>query len=132
MKLFSRKSLVAGATAIAVSFAGVNVATAEENPQAQGVEADAGAGNNEDQTGAEAGNNEDQTGGDNDNEDQTGGDNDNNDESGSSIGDLSSSEDKDVDPDEIKAWIGVVSAVIGVLGSIFAFISKHIDIPGLK
>ena len=122
MKLFSRKSLVAGATAIAVSFAGVNVATAEENPQAQGVEADAGAGNNEDQTGAEAGNNEDQTGGDNDN----------NDESGSSIGDLSSSEDKDVDPDEIKAWIGVVSAVIGVLGSIFAFISKHIDIPGLK
>ncbi|OFS22540.1 hypothetical protein [Corynebacterium sp. HMSC04H06] len=112
MKLFSRKSLVAGATAIAVSFAGVNVATAEENPEVTGVEAGAGAGNNEDQTG-----------GDNDNND---------DESGSSIGDLSSSEDKDVDPDEIKAWIGVVSAVIGVLGSIFAFVNKYIDIPGLK
>ncbi|MGV0327147.1 hypothetical protein ACUY2E_09445 [Corynebacterium confusum] len=122
MKLFSRKSLVAGATAIAVSFAGANVATAEENTQAQGVETGAEAGNNQDGQ-----NNEDQTGDDKDKNDK-----DKNDNSGSSIGDLSSSEDKDVDPDEIKAWIGVVSAVIGVLGSIFAFISKHIDIPGLK
>ena len=31
MKLFSRKALVAGATAVAVAFAGTSVATAEEN-----------------------------------------------------------------------------------------------------
>lgn len=103
MKLFSRKSLVAGATAIAVSFAGVNVATAEEPPKTPVVEKGEGEG-----------------------------DKDKNDNPGSSIGDLSSSEDKDVDPKEIQAWIGVVSAIIGVLGSLFAFFSKHFDIPGLK
>lgn len=112
MKLFSRKSLVAGATAIAVSFAGVNVATAEET----------GAGETTTVTTTP---------------EAPKGDKNENDNSGSSISDLSSSEGKDgekkdVDPDEIKAWIGVVSAVIGVLGSIFAFISKYIDIPGQK
>ncbi|MEX3505958.1 MULTISPECIES: hypothetical protein [unclassified Corynebacterium] len=118
MKLFSRKSLVAGATAIAVSFAGVNVATAEESTS-------------QPTAGAQAGDNQDGQG----NEGQTGDDKDQNDNSGSSIDDLSSSEGKDgekVDPDEIKAWIGVVSAIIGVLGSIFAFITKYVDLPGQK
>ncbi|WJY89851.1 hypothetical protein [Corynebacterium confusum] len=108
MKLFSRKSLVAGATAIAVSFAGVNVATANEGTQEQSVGA-----------GAEAGN---QTGGDQ--EDQTGGDDENKNKNPEKTS-------KEV-AEEVKAWIGVATAIIGVLGSLFAFFSKYIDIPGLK
>lgn len=112
MKLFSRKSLVAGATAIAVSFAGVNVATAEETtPVTTTTQA-----SKDDKV--------------QDNKDENEG-------SGSSISDLSSNEDgtektSEEIAKEAKAWIGVVSAVIGVLGSIFAFISKYIDIPGQK
>lgn len=122
MKLFSRKSLVAGATAIAVSFAGVNVATAEEGASQPAGSVEAPANNDEKK----------QDEGDKGQDDKN-----QNDGSGSSVSDLSSSKGKDgekkeVDPDEIKAWIGVVSAVIGVLGSIFAFISKYIDIPGQK
>ena len=117
MKLFSRKSLVAGATAIAVSFAGVNVATANEGTQEQGVGAGAEAGN---QTG---GDQEGQTGGD-DEEDQTGGDDENKNKNPEKTS-------KEV-AEEVKAWIGVATAIIGVLGSLFAFFSKYIDIPGLK
>ena len=74
MKLFSRKALVAGATALSMTFAGTTVATAAEPT-----------------------------------------------EEGSSI--------KDMDPKEIKAWIGVVTSVIGALGTLFAFANKYLDLP---
>ena len=31
--------------------------------------------------------------------------------------------------DDIKAWIGVVTAVIGALGTLFAFANKYLDLP---
>ncbi|MDD7582381.1 hypothetical protein ACEE23_00950 [Corynebacterium sp. 32222D000AT] len=115
MKLFSRKSLVAGATAIAVSFAGVNVATAEES----------GAG--ETSTAATS------------TPEAPKDDKDQNDNGSSSISDLSSSEGENGEKkdtkkiaEEVKAWVGVASAIIGVLGSLFAFFSKYIDLPGQK
>ena len=36
---------------------------------------------------------------------------------------------KDADPKEIQAWIGVVTAVIGALGTLFAFANKYLDLP---
>lgn len=123
MKLFSRKSLVAGATAIAVSFAGVNVATATEPPETTVNETDT---DNDGQGGEGKGD-----------DDQADDDKDKNDNPGSSFDDLSSNADgtektSEEIADEVKAWIGVVSAIIGVLGSLFAFFNKYIDMPGLK
>ena len=36
---------------------------------------------------------------------------------------------KDADPQEIKAWIGVFTAVISALGTLFAFADKYFDLP---
>ena len=91
MKLFSRKALVAGATALSMTFAGTTVATAAESTTqsttAQPTTTKA----------AEPA------------------------EQGSSL--------KDADPKEIQAWTGVVTAVIGALGTLFAFANKYLDLP---
>lgn len=97
MKLFSRKALVAGATALSMTFAGTTVATAAETPAAtESVEAKPASTPTKTKPSEEP-------------------------KEGSSI--------KDLDPDEIKAWIGVFTAVIGALGTLFAFADKYLDLP---
>lgn len=36
-------------------------------------------------------------------------------------------EKKKLDPAEVSAWIGVASAIIGLLGTIFAFYQKYLQ-----
>lgn len=96
MKLFSRKALVAGATALSMTFAGTTVATAAETTPASSTE-------NKESAAATTTNGAEPT------------------EEGSSI--------KDMAPKEIKAWIGVVTSVIGALGTLFAFANKYLDLP---
>ena len=91
MKLFSRKALVAGATALSMTFAGTTVATAAE-PTTQSTTAKPTTTKASEPT-----------------------------EEGSSI--------KDMDPKEITAWISVFTAVIGALGTLFAFANKYLDLP---
>ena len=112
MKLFSRKALVAGAAAVALSFAGTSVAAAEgENPdQTPGVnEEDLNTQDNE--GGGETDPNEDDDK-DKDNGLSSKGDDDKNE--GSS------------DAKEISAWISVFTAVIGALGALFSFATKYL------
>lgn len=94
MKFFSRKALVAGATAIAVSFAGVNVASA-----------------------AEPKNNENAAVVTTEQDDNT----------GSSLPGSSTSGDPEENKaklDNIKAWIGIITAVVGALSAIYSFVNK--------
>ncbi|MCG7457819.1 hypothetical protein [Corynebacterium tuberculostearicum] len=91
MKLFSRKALVAGATALSMTFAGTTVATAAESTT-QSTTAKPTTTKPAEPA-----------------------------EQGSSL--------KDADPQEIKAWIGVFTAVIGALGTLFAFANKYLDLP---
>ena len=106
MKLFSRKALVAGATALSVAFAGTTVATAAEK--------DNGAVTQNDETNSSS--------------------------ASDFFGNLSSDTTTDKDgnevpktskqkADEAKAWIGVVTAVIGAQGTLFAFANKYFDLP---
>ncbi len=105
MKLFSRKALVAGATALSVAFAGTTVANAEDTTSDLSSKIT------------------------------------------NSVEGLSSSSDNDYAADksddskkednrtskekaeDIKAWIGVVTAIIGALGTLFAFANKYLDLP---
>ncbi|MCG7447184.1 hypothetical protein MHK11_02620 [Corynebacterium aurimucosum] len=96
MKLFSRKALVAGATALSMTFAGTTVATAAEPTPASSTE-------NKESAAATTTKTQDPA------------------EEGSSI--------KDMDPKEITAWISVFTAVIGALGTLFAFANKYLDLP---
>ena len=91
MKLFSRKALVAGATALSMTFAGTTVATAAESTT-QSTTAKPTTTKPAEPA-----------------------------EQGSSL--------KDADPQEIKAWIGVFTAVISALGTLFAFADKYFDLP---
>lgn len=78
MKLFSRKALVAGATAVAVSVAGMSVASAEEPTS-----------------------------------------------SVSNISTLSSdSEGSSLKSNDVKGWIGVVTAIIGAVSALYTLITK--------
>ena len=97
MKLFSRKALVAGATALSVAFAGTTVANAAEPTTP--------ASSTQDKKPAEATTTK--------TTEPT--------KEGSSI--------KDMDPKEITAWISVFTAVIGALGTLFAFANKYLDLP---
>ena len=95
MKLFSRKALVAGAAAVALSFAGTSVAAADE-PTNPGSSLSSFSGGKTD--------------------DNTAKDPDNTEENGSS----------DMEAKDISAWISVFTAVIGALGALFSFASKHL------
>lgn len=108
MKLISRKALVAGATALSVTFAGTAVATAaEEAPVVSQDPQGSSAG-----TIGKLGQNNDSNAGNQDKKDKK---------------DFSL---KEADPDDIKAWIGVFTAAIGALGTLFAFADKYLDIEG--
>ena len=116
MKLFSRKALVAGAAAVALSFAGTSAAAAEEDIA---MTDPTPVANDEDL------NTQDNEGGD-DNQDNTG-----NGGSSSNKGDDENDKDKnkgssDIDAGEITAWISVFTAVIGALGALFSFASKYL------
>lgn len=99
MKFFSRKALVAGATAIAVSFAGVNVASAEGAPANPGVV--------QTETPEKPANND----------------------FSSQLSSGSSKTDKvtdkeTLDTEAIKSWIGIITAVVSALTAIYAFVNK--------
>ncbi|MDK4294260.1 hypothetical protein [Corynebacterium accolens] len=106
MKLFSRKALVAGATALSVTFAGTAVATAAEEPTTL----------SSNKTGAAAQPYANDKGSNNVSDDaekkpQT----------------EKTSQEK---AREVQAWIGVFTAAIGALGTLFAFADKYLDIEG--
>ncbi|MDK8670505.1 hypothetical protein [Corynebacterium sp. MSK195] len=110
MKLFSRKALVAGATALSVAFAGTTVANAEDTTSdlsskiTNSVEGLSSSSDNDYAA----------------------------DKSDDSKTDDSKKEDNRTSKEkaeDIKAWIGVVTAVIGALGTLFAFANKYLDLP---
>lgn len=102
MKLFSRKAIVAGATALAVTFAGTSVAVAqEETPSVSAPVEDTPEKETETVT------------------ETVSADKDEDEEEGASS-----------DPKDITAWISVFTAVIGALGTLFTFANKHFDFMG--
>lgn len=103
MKLFSRKALVAGAAAVALSFAGTSVATAEQKTNTGGSSVS------------------DIFGGSSFSDSK----NDTNDD-GDGNGNKNPKKDGSSDPKEISAWISVFTAVIGALGALFSFASKNL------
>lgn len=100
MKLFSRKALVAGATALSVAFAGTTVANAEDTTSEFSSVAKE-LFNSSENTDYAADKSEGEE-------------------------DTRTSKEK---ADDIKAWIGVFTAVIGALGTLFAFANKYFDLP---
>ena len=94
MKLFSRKALVAGAAAVALSFAGTSVAAADEQPNFSSFSSSSEKPNDED--GETKPPKPEQNG------------------------------SSDMKPQDISAWISVFTAVIGALGALFSFASKHL------
>ena len=108
MKLFSRKALVAGAAAVALSFAGTSVAAADE-PTNPGSSLSSFSGKKTD----------DNT----DTNDGGGKDQNNNGKDGSSS---TEGDDETSKAEQITAWISVFTAVIGALAAAFAFASKYL------
>lgn len=108
MKLISRQALVAGATALSVTFAGTAVATAAEEAP---VVSQTPQGSSTGTTGKLV-----------ENKDSNAGNQDKKDKKDFSL--------KEANPDDIKAWIGVFTAAIGALGTLFAFADKYLDIEG--
>jgi len=108
MKLSSRKALIAGATALSVAFAGTTVANAEDTTGSSSeftsvAKALVGSSNNDYAA----------------------------DKNGESKTDDSKKEDTRTPKekaDDIKVWIGVFTAVIGALGTLFAFADKYFDL----
>ena len=108
MKLFSRKALVAGATAVAVAFAGTSVATAEATTTgssdsisqlSSGENAGEGLSSDLPALASLSSNDDDKKPED---------------------GDLSSK------PDEIASWISVFTAIVGALAAAFSFATKYL------
>ena len=105
MKLFSRKALVAGATAVAVAFAGTSVATAEATTTGSSDSIsqlssgeNAGEGLSSDLP---------------------------------ALASLSSKDKEDEDdlsskPDEIASWISVFTAIVGALAAAVSFATKYL------
>ena len=111
-----RKGLIAAATVAAVSFTGVSAVSAEpENQEEQVTDIENGTndGEGEDQTG-ETGKGEDQTG-------ETGKGETEKEKEKKNEGSSSS----DASPTDIKAWIGVFTAVISALSAAFAFFNRY-------
>lgn len=107
MKLISRKAFLAGATALSVTLAGTTVATAAENADTAAQVSSAtstGAPSQKIDSDANKQNN------------------------AKKAQDLSS---KDANPESVKAWIEVITAAVGALGTLFAFANKYINIDDL-
>ncbi|MGP5495907.1 hypothetical protein [Corynebacterium flavescens] len=95
MKFFSRKALVAGATAIAVSFAGVNVASAQSTTTPAASSTSSAAPTTTPEAPAPTSTPEPGKGG-----------------------------SSDMKASDIKEWIGIITAVVGALSAIYTFINK--------
>ena len=116
MKLFSRKALVAGAAAVALSFAGTSAAVAAE-PAKSSVPGSSSSDEKKDNNDVDPENKPEDPETDPEDpetnpEDQEKPEGDNG---------LSSQ-----DPKDISAWISVFTAVIGALGALFSFASKYL------
>ncbi|MGX1737718.1 hypothetical protein ACWIB8_00895 [Corynebacterium flavescens] len=96
MKFFSRKALVAGATAIAVSFAGVNVASAQSTTTTPAASSTSSAAPT---TTPEA-------------------------PAPTSTPEPGKGGSSDMKASDIKEWIGIITAVVGALSAIYTFINK--------
>ncbi|WP_296179536.1 hypothetical protein [uncultured Corynebacterium sp.] len=120
MKLFSRKALVAGATALSVAVAGTTVANAEDTTSdlsskiTNSVEGLSSSSDND----YAADKSDDSKTDDSKTDDSK--------KEDSKKEDTRTSKEK---ADDIKAWIGVFTAVIGALGTLFAFANKYFDLP---
>ena len=120
MKLFSRKALVAGATALSVAVAGTTVANAEDTTSdlsskiTNSVEDLSSSSDND----YAADKSDDSKTDDSKTDDSK--------KEDSKKEDTRTSKEK---ADDIKAWIGVFTAVIGALGTLFAFANKYFDLP---
>lgn len=99
MKLFSRKALVAGATAVAVAFAGTSVATAGEQTPLSASPNLFSMSSGEDGEGGFSSSNKKPDDGD-----------------GSSVEDAES----------IAAWFSVFTAIVGALTAAFSFATKYL------
>lgn len=115
MKLFSRKAIVAGATALAVTFAGTSVAVAQEDETTVTTTTETSVETPTSKESEAPAEGEKDPEGDKNAE----GDKDDEKEEGSSS-----------DPKDITAWISVFTAVIGALGTLFTFANKHFDFMG--
>ncbi|OFK68467.1 MULTISPECIES: hypothetical protein [unclassified Corynebacterium] len=111
MKFFSRKALVAAATAATVSLSGVSVASAEDTAVVTNESADSESttDNNKETDNSESEN-------DKEKEEES---------SSSSSNDSEGSSITDMKPSEIRDWIAVFTAIIGALGTVFAFYQKN-------
>lgn len=110
MKFFSRKALVAAATAATVSLSGVSVASAEDTAVVTNESATSESTTDNDK---ETDNSESENGKEKEEESSSS----SNDSEGSSITDMK--------PSEIRDWIAVFTAIIGALGTVFAFYQKN-------
>ncbi|WP_296134423.1 hypothetical protein ACKFRM_08510 [Corynebacterium sp. YSMAA1_1_D6] len=108
MKFFSRKAIVAAATAATVAFGGVSVASAETTTPATttATETNTPATTPAKETNTPAPTTPNKK----------------KDESSSSSDEGSSS---DMSPKEIRDWIAVFTAIIGALGTVFTFVNKY-------
>lgn len=127
MKFFSRKALVAAATAATVSLSGVSVASAEDTAEDTAVvtnesaDSESNTDNNKETDNSESENDNKET-------DNSESENDNKKEeesSSSSSNDSEGSSITDMSPREIRDWIAVFTAIIGALGTVFAFYQKN-------
>ena len=127
MKFFSRKALVAAATAATVSLSGVSVASAEDTAEDTAVvtnesaDSESNTDNNKETDNSESENDNKET-------DNSESENDNKKEeesSSSSSNDSEGSSITDMKPSEIRDWIAVFTAIIGALGTVFAFYQKN-------
>ncbi|MGV0417480.1 hypothetical protein ACUY3J_00735 [Corynebacterium segmentosum] len=107
MKLISRKALVAGATALSVTFAGTAVATAAEVPTTLSSSSEKGAATQPYANGKGTG--------------------DANEDAKKKPQTEKTSQEK---AKEVQEWIGVFTAVIGALGTLFTFANKYLDLDG--
>ncbi|WP_293769306.1 hypothetical protein [uncultured Corynebacterium sp.] len=115
MKFFSRKALVASATAVAVAFGGASVASAQTPVASPSASAPTTSTEVSPTTVSNATTTEKTT------ERVTVTVSTKPSEEGSSISDM--------EPKEIRDWIAVFTAVIGALGTLLAFLSKYFDMP---
>ena len=104
MKLFSRKALVAGAAAVALSFAGTSVAAANEVSTTETSQAPGGSSVSGSSKGVDPTNPDDEVKPTNPDDENKGAS----------------------DAKEISAWISVFTAVIGALGALFSFATKYL------
>lgn len=114
MKFFSRKALVAAATAATVSLSGVSVASAEDTAEDTAVVTNESA---DSETTTDNDKETDNSESENDKEKEE--------ESSSSSNDSEGSSITDMKPSEIRDWIAVFTAIIGALGTVFAFYQKN-------